>query len=398
MAPQTMTATRTARATTAPRPSRSRGAALASSAVAAALSLTAGGAGASPVGHDEPGPSERAIAERMYERGRAQLASGETAAACDSFAESNRLVPGTGILLNLAACHEQLGRLASAWVEFREAMVAIRREGRPDREHYASERLASIEARLAFLTITVPEEPAGDPPIVELDAHALGRPTWGVAVPVDAGAHRVLARWSAGRSWSHDLEVLDGNRYTVRIPEPPPRRIERRAVRDGSVAAGCGPGSTPASPCVGTSAPSLSLVSGPPPSAAGSDGRRAFGWTLGAAGTGALLVGAGFGLRAALLWSDRNRECPQEDCSPQGLRLGERAYTSATVSTWALAVGAVTLGAAALVLWGPASRPARADAALSSGARVQARASRLEQLLRHVQVGHRGTLAVGGAF
>lgn len=377
------------------RASRRRCAALATSAVT--LSLGTGGAVAAPMGHGEPSPSERAIAEHMYERGRAQLAAGETAAACDSFAESNRLVPGTGILLNLAACHEQQGLLASAWVEFREAMVSIRREERRDRERYAKERLAAIEARLAFLTIAVPDEPAGDAPVVELDARELGRPTWGVGMPVDAGAHRVVARWSGGRRWSHDLAVLDGHRYTVQIPEPPAPRIEVRAVHDERATDGCDTGNRAASPCPAIPAVAVALAPSPP-APAGSTARRTAGWTVAAAGAGALLAGAGFGLRAALLWSDRNRECPQEECSRDGLRLGDRAYFSATVSTWALAVGAATVGVAALVLWGPAARPVPPSSALSPAARSTARASHLEQLLRHVGVDHRGHLALGGTF
>ena len=92
---------------------------LAAAGVVGALATTAAAA--------EPNAADRAIAERLYDQGRKQLTEGNTAAACESFGESMRLDPGTGILLNLASCHETQGRLATAWVEFREALTASRR-------------------------------------------------------------------------------------------------------------------------------------------------------------------------------------------------------------------------------------------------------------------------------
>src|SRR4051812_45864063 len=84
----------------------------------------------------EPTTGERAIAESLYDRGRRQMNDGQVTTACETFAESQRLDPGTGTLLNLASCHEAAGKLASAWVEFREAIATLRHEKRTDRLRY----------------------------------------------------------------------------------------------------------------------------------------------------------------------------------------------------------------------------------------------------------------------
>ncbi|HEY8925253.1 MAG TPA: hypothetical protein VIU64_12785, partial [Polyangia bacterium] len=55
---------------------------------------------AGPARGAEPTTGERAIAESLYDRARRQMDEGQVTAACESFAESQRLDPGTGTLLN----------------------------------------------------------------------------------------------------------------------------------------------------------------------------------------------------------------------------------------------------------------------------------------------------------
>jgi hypothetical protein len=134
-----------------------------------------------------------AVAEALYRQARDLMAAGKLDQACPKFAESQRLDPATGTLLNLAACHEKQGKIASAWLEYSDAMVAARRDGREDRVSYARDRIAELEPKLSRLTLLL--APGADLPnlTLELDGSSVGQAVVGVPTPVDPGKHTVRA-------------------------------------------------------------------------------------------------------------------------------------------------------------------------------------------------------------
>ena len=110
--------------------------------IAASLLLSAGTVAA------QTGPSDKATAEALFDEARALLKDGKPELACPKLAESQRIDPGIGTLLYLASCYEKTGKLASAWVTFREAAVAASRAGQTEREKVATTRAEALLPQL----------------------------------------------------------------------------------------------------------------------------------------------------------------------------------------------------------------------------------------------------------
>jgi hypothetical protein len=334
-----------------------------------ALAGLAAVTGATVARAEGPSQADQALATTLFREGRRLMETGSIAQACDKFAESQRLAPGGGTLLNLAACHEKEGRTASAWTEFTGALAQARRDGRHDRARVAQARLAAIEPRLSTLTIEV-EAPAAEL-LVTLDQTPVRSPGWGVAVPVDPGEHVVEATAPHKKPWQARVVIAPG--HDVKTAHVPPLADD---------AAGPPPTPAPAPPTpIGAAAIAPPPQILPPPVAEGSRPTPSTspparslalrdGVTVAAAlvGVGGAVVGSIFGLRALSEHADSNAACPNERCTKAGAALNDRAGSAADVSTIGFAVGGAGLGIAALLLLTrPSSEPSGPSAAVVPG-------------------------------
>lgn len=181
-----------------------------------------------------------AVAEALYRQARDLMAQGKYDEACPKFAESQRLDPATGTLLNLAACHERQGKLATAWLEYSDAIVASRRDARDDRVQYASERVAELEPKLSRLTLLLAPDADVTGLAIELDGASVGRAVIGAPTPVDPGPHTVKVSAPGKRGRTLNVEVAAvADQKSLLIPKledappdaPPPEPAAPQPVR-----------------------------------------------------------------------------------------------------------------------------------------------------------------------
>jgi hypothetical protein len=257
-------------------------------------------------------PTDKPLAEALFQDGRDLVAQGRIAEGCAKFAASQYVEPKLGTLLNLATCHETEGRTASAWADFAEARAQAERNRQPERVAFAREHIEALEKRLSKIVIAV--QPARRL-IVSLDGVPLSGEAVGSPFPVDPGPHEI--------AWMLRITVAEGPaQQSITVPpledEMPPASLDAEAP--------------------------------PPPKAPEKrvDDRDRTP-TLVALGVGAVAIGVGSytGIRAFSLKSDGERECTGEACSQRGLELFDDSRRSATVSTisFGVAIAAVALGA-----------------------------------------------------
>jgi hypothetical protein len=103
----------------------------------------------------EASGSDRSLAQSLFEQAKQLMVAGKYEEACPKLAESQRLDPGGGTLLNLGLCHERQGKTASAWSDFKEALSVARRDNRSERIRDSEEHIAALEAKLPWLTVSV---------------------------------------------------------------------------------------------------------------------------------------------------------------------------------------------------------------------------------------------------
>jgi hypothetical protein len=287
----------------------------------------------------EPSDPDRALATELFKEGRALIAAGKTEEACARFEESERLDPSGGTLLNLALCHESLGKTATAWSEMNEALSMAKRDRRDDRIAIASARLAALEPKLARIVLVVSAEANADGLVIARDGSTVSRTAWGIAMPVDPGAHGIIARAPNKRAWSVTIEARAAE--TVRVDVPALEAEPAPPAQDVDTA----PGLIVEPLAVEAVAPPPPLALPPRPrSEQPSRTQTILGYGLGTLGLASLGVGTGFGIDAINQRKDSDRGCPTSTtCSQQAFDANERAKRSADVSTVLISAGAVAL-------------------------------------------------------
>jgi serine/threonine-protein kinase len=109
--------------------------------------------------------------------------------------------------MNLAVCYERQGRTASAWTTYIEAGNLAKANGKPDRARAAEGKAAALSPKLARLTIRVASGKVASLE-VQRDSIVVRSPMWGTAIPLDPGAHRIVATAPGRKGWQTGVDPL----------------------------------------------------------------------------------------------------------------------------------------------------------------------------------------------
>jgi serine/threonine-protein kinase len=304
-----------------------------------------------------------AAAEALFQEGRTLFQEGKFAEACPKLAESQRLDPATGTLLTLALCHEGEGKLASAWAEFNDVEGHSQREGREDRVKIAREHAAALRPRLSTLAVDVPPDVAQTPGLeLRIDGVVLGAGSFGVAVPVDGGEHRIEASAPGKAPWQTTASVKRES-DAVRVSVP--------ALAEAAAAVAAPVGSAP------SDAP-------PKDSVDDGSGMRLAGLVTAGAGVVLLGVGTYLALDAKGDYDDAEGQCTNGVCPSEPYQASEDARSQGALATYLFIGGGAAL-ATGVVLFFVAPKGSK-ESPPAAGLRVN-----------RVGIGP-GSLTLGGSF
>jgi hypothetical protein len=290
-----------------------------------------------------------ADAEDLFRRAKALVSTGKHAEACPMFEESQRLDPQMGTLLNLALCHEAIGKNASAWGEFRAVEQQARLTGRDgDRASLARDHANKLEPKLSRIKLLVPADARVPGLVIKVDGESKAEVLW-PGVPADPGTRLIEVSAPGKKSATVSAKVNDdGAVVQVVIPKlddlpkpvtppPPPPRVGPDAAQEEEYAA--------------------------------NRSRKTTGYVIGGIGLAALAVGGGFGIGAILNDKSAKDACPQpcftgSDSAKAADQSTDRAFVFANIANVMLPLGVIGTGIAGYLLFtaGPTEAPARGAA------------------------------------
>jgi hypothetical protein len=159
----------------------------------------------------------RAAAETLFFTARGLMEAKRYAEACPKLAESYRLDAANGTLFNLAVCNQQIGKIASAWGEFKQGLVEATRANNEERVKLATDSIAAIEPDLPFLSIEVPPDARVPGLEVLRNGSPLNAAAWATELPVDPGVVEVTASAPGYTSQTKRITMAKRQHATVRI-------------------------------------------------------------------------------------------------------------------------------------------------------------------------------------
>ena len=307
--------------------------------------------------HTAPVRAQSAEAEAMFSEGDALMKQGKLPQACDAFEASNRLEARAGTLIRLGECREKNHQLASAWSAYKDALTRVKDA---KKKAIATDRVAQIEPKLSYLTVSVPDDSRVEGLALTRNGQPLDPALWNRAVPVNGGEYAIGGRAPGHEEWTTTVTVpSESGKVSVEVPKfkelgklvPPPGGPVVPAKRDVKS----------------------------PEGDAGSDRGPSAPWTarrkvaIGAGGVAVVGLAAGIvlGVQAKGKQSDAHALCPDRQTPCAGADQAESLISTAQGRALGANVAFGVAGAAVIVagvLWftGAPERPSRGVAIVPS--------------------------------
>lgn len=269
-----------------------------------------------------------ADAEALFRAAKELTRANDWVEACPKFEASYELDPQLGVLMNIADCYEQLGKIATAWARWNAAEEWAKRE-QDDRVGFIQERRGKLIPRLPRMVIVV-ENPVDELQIQRGDV-PVPPATYGLAVPVDPGPIAVTVRREESVLETREAEAVEGKVVELRIDlgsiaeAHPPRPGADRAI------------------------------SGPYDAT-----HRNIGIVVAAVGAAATVIAGALEIGALVKKgeADAPDACVNRFCAPEGLADAQSAATLAEAGQWVGIVGLTTLAVGITVLLTAPDAPA----------------------------------------
>jgi hypothetical protein len=267
-----------------------------------------------------------ATADALFRSGKEAVARGDLERGCAELAESQRLDPAIGTLLNLADCETRAGQLTVALGQYQAALDQM--APTDFRIPFAKESLKRLDAQVPRLTVHVKDMVPLAGMRLRLDDVELGPASLDVALPVDPGRH----------TWSLSVPGRIEVRGEVSVGKGEARTVELTA---GALATPNDASPPPATPRV-----SIAPASGGAPSTA-----RTAGFVAGGIGIAGLVVGTVTGVMTVAAANTYKDDCKNGGCNSQGLAAASTGRVTQWVSPVACALGVAGVAVSSYLLF-----------------------------------------------
>jgi hypothetical protein len=154
--------------------------------------------------------SPEAAATALFDQGIKDMGAGNLDAACKELAASLAKVADSGTKGALALCETKRGRIASAWVLWKE----LADQAPPDIRAAAAAKAAELEAKLPRYVLVLHDPPAGL--VVAIDGTTVDA-TISVPIPIDPGSIKVTARAPGYQDFTQSYQMAEGTTTRVEI-------------------------------------------------------------------------------------------------------------------------------------------------------------------------------------